>query len=279
MSNKKKDNLDAKNLVFGKLITPIKLDSDELTEYGKDNIDYWDGSRDYFRYVTNGEFFWNKYEDIIIKKPTLGKIKKHSKAIEVLTGEQFDYVITYYGRDYDFGHERYYLERRYKPSRKGALDAYVFIDVERKIRNDSKTPTSENLLEYMRKHVNIEEYRKELQEIKERSLSLRLHGEEVYKERSERQEQDKQKEIKLTENILLLPDILDDLHCTDNVRMKIFEIIKDDSYYKLSTIEDMLKKLRKQYPNLSEEEYISIVSVMLRMNPSTDKNKPYLKAI
>ena len=275
----KKDNLDAKDLVFGKLITPIKLDSDELTEYGKDNIDYWDGSRDYLRYVTDGEFFWNRYEDILIKKPTLGKIKKHSKATEVLTGEQFDYVITYYGRDYDFGHERYYLERRYKPSRKGALDAYVFIDVERKSRNDSKTPTSENLLEYMGKHVNIEEYRKELQEIKERSLNLRLHGEEVYKERSERQEQDKQKEIKLTENILLLPDILDDLHCTDNVRMKIFEIIKDDSYYKLSTIEDMLKKLRKKYPNLSEEEYISIVSVMLRMNSSTENNKPYLKVI
>ena len=41
----------------------------------------------------------------------------------------------------------------------------------------------------------------------------------------------------------------------------------------------MLRKLRKKNPNLSEEEYISIVSVMLRMNSSTENNKPYLKVI
>ena len=297
MSNKKKDNLDAKNLVFGKLITPIELDSDELTEYGQDNIDYWDGSRDYFRYVNFGELSCDDYEDIVIEKPTLGKIRKYSKATEILTGEQFNYVITYNGivldriSSYDID---IFIGRKYKTSHKKSLDAYVLIDVVRGEDNESKKVTSENLFEYMEEHIDVDEYRRKLQEIKERSLELRLDVKQAYKERKQKEKQErliekqerkikeqkaKEKEIRLTENVLLLPDLIEEFDCSNNAKKVILEIIRNDSYAKLTTIEDYLRIIRKQYPNLTEEEYLSIVGIILRMNPSTDNNKPYLKAI
>ena len=300
MSNKKKDNLDASDLVFGKLITPINIDTDELTEYGEENIRYWEGSYSCFEYANFGELKCDDYEDIIIEKPTLGKIKKYSKATEILTGEQFNYVITYNGMifeieigdwDIDFN---FYRGRKYKPSNKKSLDAYVLIDVVRGEDNKSKKVTSKNLFEYMEEHIDVDEYRRKLQEIKERSLELRLDVKQAYKERKQKEKEKriiekqeklikeqkaKEKEIRLTENVLLLPDLVEEFDCSNNAKKVILEIIRNDSYAKLTTIEDYLRIIRKQYPNLTEEEYLSIVGIILRMNPSTDNNKPYLKAI
>lgn len=291
--SKKKENLNANDLIFGKLITPIDIELDELTTYGEDNTWCWEGDINYIEYASYRELDHNNYEDIVIKRPTIGRIKTHSKATEILTGEKFDYVIMYWGLSYRGAWEDFEREIKYKPNRRGTLDAYILIDPRRKY-NYSKDVTPENLLQYMQNHVDIEEYRKKLQRIKERSLDLRLHGEKLYKERTQREKQQeladkqlqeleeklaKKRNIDLFDNALLLPDLLNEFHCTNNAKKIMFEIIKDDSYMTQSTIEDLLKRIRNKYPNLTEHEYLSLVGVILKLSSNPNKNKPYLKTI
>ena len=286
-------NINVNDLIFGKLITPIDIDSTELTKYGEFNSSVWEGKSEYIRYARYYELEEDNYEDVIIKRPSIGKMKIHSKATEILTGEKFDYVIMYWGLSYRGAWEDFEREIKYKPNRRGILDAYILIDPRKKY-SYSKEVTPENLLKYMQNHVDIEEYRKELQQIKERSLDLRLHGEKLYKERTQRKKQQeladkqlqeleeklaKKRNIDLFDNALLLPDLLNEFHCTNNAKKIMFEIIKDDSYMNKSTIEDLLKRIRNKYPNLSEHEYLSLVGVILKLSSNPNKNKPYLKAI
>ena len=286
-------NINVNDLIFGKLITPINIDSTGLTKYGEFNSSVWEGKSEYIEYASYRELAKYNYEDVIIKRPSIGKMKIHSKATEILTGEEFDYVIMYWGLSYRGAWEDFEREIKYKPNRRGTLDAYILIDPRKKY-SYSKEVTPENLLEYMQNHVDIEEYRKELQQIKERSLDLRLHGEKLYKERTQREKQQeladkqlqeleeklaKKRNIDLFDNALLLPDLLNEFHCTNNAKKIMFEIIKDDSYMNQSTIEDLLKRIRNKYPNLSEHEYLSLVGVILKLSSNPNKNKPYLKAI
>ena len=192
---------------------------------------------------------------IIIEKPKFTLLKKPKQVTEFLTGEQFDCV-----KMGNIGMESSHEE----------LDTFVLLKY-----HIGKLST-EDLYEYLEKHIDKEAYGKELRELKIKSKANHMKS-------LHQKEYEKYIEKVLPERALLVNDLLDQFNCNVKVRQTCLEVIRNESFMQTSTIEDLLEKIRNKYPYLNEDEYRDVVAVVLRVQSTTcinnDKNKSYLKVM
>lgn len=191
---------------------------------------------------------------IIVEKPKFTLLRNPKQLTEFLTGEQFDCV-----KMGNLGMESSHEE----------LDTFAFLNYGYNLTS----PTSEELYKYMEEHIDKEEYRKELINLKTKSKAD--HMKTLHQEEYDRY----LKEI-LPERTLLLDTLFDQYKCSINVKRACLEVIKSNTFMKQSTIEDLLLNLRNKYPSFNDEEYSTMVLIILRIQSKTGVNdKKYLKAI
>ena len=260
--SKNKSKLDLYNLCYLDLYT-VKSKEGYITTHQLDNMvdrgdDYWVGRKGYnshYKFKPNMDILNNR--KIIIEKPKFKLFKKPKQVTEYLTGEQLDYAV---------------VDCVDVESPQKELDAFVLIDY----KHFFKSPTTEELYQYLEEHIDKEAYGKELRELKIKSKANHMKS-------LHQKEYEKYIEKVLPERALLVNDLLDQFNCNIKVRQVCLEVIRNESFMQTSTIEDLLEKIRNKYPYLTEDEYRDVVAVVLRVQSTTcinnDKNKGYLKVM
>ena len=153
--SKNKVKLNINNLYYLDLYT-VKSKEGYITIHQLDNMvdrgdDYWverKGYNRYYKFKPNMDIL-NKRK-IIIEKPKFKLFKKPKQVTEYLTGEQLDYAVV------DFVDVE---------SPQKELDAFVLIDY----NHFFKSPTTEELYQYLEEHIDKEAYGQELKELKIKS--------------------------------------------------------------------------------------------------------------
>ena len=268
---KKNKKIDINSLYIGKLIAPYKIICGEeiLTTYGMKNINYWKENK----VTQEWDLVLDEHPDILIVDPERRLFKTDKKVTEYLTGEQFDYKSFYDYTEYKDGERvgkvRYITERK-----EDDWDAYVRIDTTVPCK-----PNSSDLLEYVEDHIDVDEYREELRRIKAISTNLRLESQNSISNKPYLVEKSTdQIEYDLKERILLLPEIVKQYRCSEKATKVLFDVVKDESYLVPTPIDKLLKRIKDKYKGLNNNEYLSVVGVILKLQLNEEeKYKEYLK--
>ena len=265
-----RNKLNVKKIVIGYLVSPFsasintsEYDLDELrnhlSDYGWNIIRYLEGKEKEL-YHTAPWLIQDYYKKILLEKTTVCSINK-IRAKEILTGEKFDYIRSNPSPKWDT-YSLFYGSYSCEPYVRTYYDLH---------------PTEEDLIEYIEEHIDVEEYRKELQSIKEKSLQLCTQENKIYQQSLLKQKNEKQKIVDLTDRMYSLPDLIKEYHCTSNAKRVILEIVKDESYLVPSAIEELLTRIKNNYNGLNNEEYLSIIGVVLRLQSNEVEKNNKLK--
>ena len=255
-----KNKLNIYNLYYIDLYT-VKSKEGYITLQRLDNMIRRDGDwkekKTCYSYRFSPDMSVLNRRKIIVEKPKFTLLRNPKQLTEFLTGEQFDCV-----KMENLGMESSHEE----------LDTFAFLNYGYNLTS----PISEELYKYMEEHIDKEEYRKELINLKTKSKADHMKS-------LHQKEYEKYIEKVLPERALLVNDLLDQFNCNIKVRQVCLEVIRNESFMQTSTIEDLLEKIRNKYPYLNEDEYRDVVSVVLRVQSTTcinnDKNKSYLKVM
>ncbi len=186
-------------------------------------------------------------ERVIVTKPN--PLIRPKQVTEYLTGESFDYVT----------HRFNHISSSHKE-----LDTFVIGGM----TSFYEEVTIEELWRYIERHGNVEKYKKYLQELKENSKNLHIQKKEFeeynafIKDIRKHLLEEGLDEFKNNPRIMKVCILLFD-------RINVIEL-------KNTTIDELIFKTKKINPTLSNEECISIASVILRVQ-NTIFNNPKIK--
>ena len=186
-------------------------------------------------------------ERVIVTKPN--PLIRPKQVTEYLTGESFDYVT----------HRFNHISSSHKE-----LDTFVIGGM----TSFYEEVTIEELWRYIERHGNVEKYKKYLQELKENSKNLHIQKKEFEEYNAFIKDIRKH----------LLEEGLDEFKNNPRI-MKVCILLFDRINVialKNTTIDELIFKTKKINPTLSNEECISIASVILRVQ-NTIFNNPKIK--
>lgn len=186
-------------------------------------------------------------ERVIVTKPN--PLIRPKQVTEYLTGESFDYVT----------HRFNHISSSHKE-----LDTFVIGG----ISSCHEEVTIEELWRYIERHGNVEKYKKYLQELKENSKNLHIQKKEFEEYNAFIKDIRKH----------LLEEGLDEFKNNPRIMKVCIQLFDRINVIELknTTIDELIFKTKKINPTLSNEECISIASVILRVQ-NTIFNNPKIK--
>ena len=215
---------------------------------------------------------------IIIKKPSKKFVPSEVK--EYLTGESFNYAT---------------IQRKIKKSE------FLFIDIEDLLfdtganrckmgiskhdrldtfilswypREEDENITTDDFFEYMKQCGDIDEYRKELQKLKENTKIIRFDVKE--RERQEELERLRKENIKALK-YRLLNVCFEEIKKNPKIIDVCIDIISNDmEYLKNAPIEEVTKRIKQKY-KLSDEDCADTIVVLLRLQSVNELDKKKTK--
>ena len=182
-------------------------------------------------------------ERVIVTKPN--PLIRPKQVTEYLTGESFDYVT----------HRFNHISSSHKE-----LDTFVIGG----ISSCHEEVTIEELWRYIERHGNVEKYKKYLQELKENSKNLHIQKKEFEEYNAFIKDIRKH----------LLEEGLDEFKNNPRIMKVCIQLFNNQNVIELKniTIEELMFKTKKINPTLSNEECLSIASVILRVQNTISAN-------
>jgi hypothetical protein len=272
MSKNKKEEIDIKSLQKAYL---VKIESKKgyLTLEEVSGYDYmlpikWE-TEEYNRALTQKENLKITVKPIIIKKPS--KISIPSEVKEYLTGEAFNYAFVKEKMYYDGDkYRRLYI----KKSKHKKLDSFILV-WKYLYKECNPIITIDDVFEYMRQCGDIDEYRKKLQKLKDNTNIVRIDVKE--RERQEKEDKIKHENIQSMKYTLFNVGY-DELASNPKLIDVCVDIISNDNgYLKTAPIDVVIKRIKEEYPHLSNNDCTSVAIILLRLQASDEKSKQKIK--
>ena len=275
---KNKDEINLKSLRKAYLIKVENdegyIESSELNSFYDIYIEEWEKEEK----VWYGENSKLTIKPIIIKKPSKKFVPSEVK--EYLTGESFIYAtiqrnirkIAFLFMDIDelfFGDgiDKYDIAI----SKHDRLDTFILSWYP---REEDENITTDDFFEYMKQCGDIDEYRKELQKLKENTKIIRFDVKE--RERQEELERLRKENIKALKYRLLNVGF-EEIKKNPKIIDVCIDIISNDmEYLKNAPIEEVTKRIKKNY-NLSDEDCADTIIVLLRLQSVNESDKKKIK--
>ena len=275
---KNKDEISLKSLRKAYL---IKVENDEgyiepseLNSFYDIYIEEWKKEKK----VWYGENSKLTIKPIIIKKPSKKFVPSEVK--EYLTGESFNYAtiqrkigkIAFLFMDIDelfFGDgiDKYDIAI----SKHDRLDTFILSWYP---REEDENITTDDFFEYMKQCGDIDEYRKELQKLKENTKIIRFDVKE--RERQEELERLRKENIKALKYRLLNVGF-EEIKKNPKIIDVCIDIISNDmEYLKNASIEEVTKRIKPKY-SLSDEDCADTIVVLLRLQSVNESDKKKIK--
>ncbi len=275
---KNKDEINLKSLRKAYL---IKVENDEgyiepseLNSFYDIYIEEWKKEKK----VWYGENSKLTIKPIIIKKPSKKFVPSEVK--EYLTGESFNYAtiqrkigkIAFLFMDIDelfFGDgiDKYDIAI----SKHDRLDTFILSWYP---REEDENITTDDFFEYMKQCGDIDEYRKELQKLKENTKIIRFDVKE--RERQEELERLRKENIKALKYRLLNVGF-EEIKKNPKIIDVCIDIISNDmEYLKNASIEEVTKRIKQKY-SLSDEDCADTIVVLLRLQSVNESDKKKIK--
>ena len=275
---KNKDEINLKSLRKAYLIKVENdegyIESSELNSFYDIYIEEWEKEEK----VWYGENSKLTIKPIIIKKPSKKFVPSEVK--EYLTGESFNYAtiqrkigkIAFLFMDIDelfFGDgiDKYDIAI----SKHDRLDTFILSWYP---REEDENITTDDFFEYMKQCGDIDEYRKELQKLKENTKIIRFDVKE--RERQEELERLRKENIKALKYRLLNVGF-EEIKKNPKIIDVCIDIISNDmEYLKNASIEEVTKRIKQKY-SLSDEDCADTIVVLLRLQSVNESDKKKIK--
>ena len=141
-------------------------------------------------------------------------------------------------------------------------------------REEDENITTDDFFEYMKQCGDIDEYRKELQKLKENTKIIRFDVKE--RERQEELERLRKENIKALKYRLLNVGF-EEIKKNPKIIDVCIDIISNDmEYLKNASIEEVTKRIKQKY-SLSDEDCADTIVVLLRLQSVNESDKKKIK--